>query len=133
MYPPVHTASMSELPSTDSRLVLVVSDDPLVVEMVARRLGEDGCNARPLADYSLAKELLERIEPAVVVLDQILEDPASQELLDHLEALGEGAPRVVLLRFAQGPVGPFSTLHVTVVGGERWFEELPAAVGRALR
>lgn len=124
---------MTEQSSPDQRLVLVVSDDPLVVEMVARRLGEDGCFARPLADYALAKELLGRIGPAVVVLDQILDDPASQDLLDHLEALGDDAPRVVLLRFAQGPVGPFRTLHVTVVGGERWFEDLPAAVQHALR
>ncbi len=123
---------MTEAAAIGAGLVLVVSDDPLVVEQIASRLAEDGRRARPLADYLLARQVVEHLRPEVVVLDQILEEPEAQDLLDHLEGLGPTAPTVVLLRFAPGPVGPFRTLRVTVLGGEDWFERLPAVVGSYL-
>ncbi|MGE0790672.1 MAG: hypothetical protein AB7S26_33670 [Sandaracinaceae bacterium] len=118
--------------SLDPRVVLVVSDDPWAVDRMAAHLRGHGCRARPLADYRLAIEVVEQLRPDVVVLDQIVSHPDADELLDRLEAMGEDAPRVVLLRYAPGPAGAFSTLRVTVVAGEGWLDDLPGAIARSL-
>lgn len=113
-----------------SELVLVIGDDPLVGEAICVELDRHGCRALHTDDPALALRVAAQRRPAVVVVDQIVETPESWELLRALEALGDDAPWVVLLRYAPGPTGPFASLPVTVVAGERWFEELPGVVSR---
>lgn len=108
--------------------VLVVDDDPDVGEHIARAVCAAGCRAVAADDYERAWEIVLGARPSVLVLDQIVESPESDAFLQRLEALEEDAPFVVLLRYRNGPVGPFRNLQVTVVGGEDWFERLPSVV-----
>jgi hypothetical protein len=109
--------------------VLVVDDDPDVGDRIVRELRAHGCRAVGVDDLEVAYQLCAGADPAVVVIDQIIETPESMGFLRRLEDLPTGPP-VVLLRYSRGPVGPFQNLQVTVVGGEAWFEELPEVVGR---
>jgi DNA-binding response OmpR family regulator len=52
--------------------VLVVDDEPIVREVVARYLAHAGHNALEAADGDAARELIERDEPDLVVLDVML-------------------------------------------------------------
>lgn len=124
------TTTMTRDTATSHELVLVVGDDPLVGETICLELDRHGCRALHTDDFALALRVAAQRKPAVVVLDQIVETPETAELLRQLETLGDDAPWVVLLRYAPGPTGPFRTLHVTLVAGEHWFEELPGVVCR---
>lgn len=124
------STTMTRDVAASHELVLVVGDDPLVGEAICLELDRHGCRALHTDDFALALRMAGKRRPAVVVLDQIVETPETATLLRDLEALGDDAPWVVLLRYAPGPTGPFRTLHVTVVAGERWFEELPGVVSR---
>lgn len=112
-----------------SGYVLVVDDDPEVGDAIARSLRRHGCQAVAVDDYEVGWDAVTGTRPAVLVLDQIVESPECEAFLRRLEA-EEDAPVVVLLRYRPGPVGPFRNLHVTIVGGEDWLEQLPDIVAR---
>jgi DNA-binding response OmpR family regulator len=52
--------------------VLVVDDEPIVREVVVRYLEQEGFHTLQAADGDAARELLEREEPSIVVLDLML-------------------------------------------------------------
>lgn len=110
-------------------LVLVVDDDPEVGGAISDALRARGCRALAVDDYEPALDLCGRAAPAVIVLDQIAPTPEGEAFLAALEERGAAAV-VVLLRYRPGPAGSFRNLRVTVVAGERWFEDLPEVVGR---
>ncbi len=111
--------------------VLVVDDDREVGDAIARSLRSRGLHAVAVDDFELAVRIVRGEPPAVIVLDQIVETPESEDFLRHCEQIGCGAV-VVLLQFEPGPVGPFRRLHVAVLAGEGWFDELPEVVARHL-
>ncbi len=112
------------------RLVLVVDDDPDVGDAIVEALRTRGCRAVAVDDYGAALELASTAAPAVIVLDQIVETPEGDAFLRALEERAAPAA-VVLLRYRAA--GPPRDLRVTVVAGERWFEELPEVVVRHIR
>lgn len=117
-------------PQERCRLVLVANDDPLVAEAIADVLETESCEVIHTQDFDLAYLACFSMRPAVLVLDQIEETEEGARLLRRLDRLAE-APRVVVLRYEPGPVGAFSALHVSVLGGKAWYEELPDVVRRA--
>ena len=60
--------------------VLVVDDEPIVREVVVRYLRREGYETLEAADGSRARELLERHEPSLVVLDLMLPGTDGLEL-----------------------------------------------------
>src|SRR3954447_19258145 len=70
------TSSASRVPAlrNNDRVaqVLVVDDEPIVRDVVARYLERDGHTIVQASDGETARELLEREQPALVVLDVML-------------------------------------------------------------
>jgi len=122
--------AMSPTPTLPTELVVVVDDDPLVGAHIAEELEGHGVECVHVQDFDVAYDIAVHHRPALMVIDQILESEEGARLLRRLDALGDDAPWVVLLRYAPGPTGPFRDLHVTLVSGERWFEDLPDVVSR---
>jgi DNA-binding response OmpR family regulator len=70
---PSHSASGPWLGDNDAMArVLVVDDEPIVRDVVARYLERDGHTIVEASDGETARELLERDPPALVVLDVML-------------------------------------------------------------
>ncbi|HBQ19403.1 MAG TPA: hypothetical protein DEF51_52515 [Myxococcales bacterium] len=120
---------MSPTPTLPTELVVVVDDDPAVGAHIADELEGRGVECVHVQDFDVAYEIAVHHRPALMVIDQILESEEGSRLLRKLDAL-EDAPWVVLLRYAPGPTGPFRNLHVTLISGESWFEDLPDVVAR---
>ena len=86
--------------------VLVVDDEPIVLEVVVRYLAREGHRALEAADGDAAREAIERSEPDLVVLDLMLPGTDGLELcrwirsssalpVIMLTARGEEADRIV--------------------------------------
>jgi DNA-binding response OmpR family regulator len=86
--------------------VLVVDDEPIVREVVVRYLARDGHDTVEAADGGAARELIERTDPDLVVLDVMLPGTDGLELcrwirgrselpVIMLTARGEEADRIV--------------------------------------
>jgi DNA-binding response OmpR family regulator len=69
--------------------VLVVDDEPIVRDVVARYLRRDGYAALEAADGMAARSLIERREPALVVLDLMLPGIDGLELCRWIRARSE--------------------------------------------
>ena len=66
--------------------VLVVDDEPIVRDVVARYLGRDGYTVLQAGDGETARELLEREQPELVVLDVMLPGLDGLELMRWIRA-----------------------------------------------
>lgn len=111
--------------------VLVVDDDPDVRDFIVGDLRARGRRAEGVDDFDRAFHICEAARPAVLVVDQIVESAGADALLRRLERSAPGL-RVVVLRCDPGPAVAFSALHVTVIAGDAWFEQLPVVVDRHL-
>jgi DNA-binding response OmpR family regulator len=76
-------------PQRPAAPVLVVDDEPMVREVVARYLQVDGFDVHQAADGDAAMAWLERNRPALVVLDVMLPGVDGLSLLRHLRSRGE--------------------------------------------
>ena len=66
--------------------VLVVDDEPIVRDVVARYLGRDGYTVLEAGDGNAARALLEREQPELVVLDVMLPGSDGLELMRWIRA-----------------------------------------------
>jgi len=107
--------------------VLVVDDEPIVREVVVRYLRREGYETLEAADGSRARELLERHEPSLVVLDLMLPGTDGLELcrwirsrsdlpVIMLTARGEESDRIVGLELGADDyvTKPFSPRELAV-------------------
>jgi two-component system response regulator ResD len=107
--------------------VLVVDDEPIVREVVVRYLRREGYDTLEAADGLRARELLEREEPSLVVLDLMLPGVDGLELcrwirsrssvpLIMLTARGEESDRIVGLELGADDyvTKPFSPRELAV-------------------
>jgi hypothetical protein len=117
---------MHALTQTD-RPVLVVDEDTLVGELVGRRIAAEGYDVVYTNDVDVAYLTCVVGRPGMLVIDLIEDSEDGAALLRRLDRLEDG-PRVIVLRYEPGPFGAFSRLHVTVLGGETWFDDLPGLV-----
>ena len=108
-------------------LVLVVDDEPIVREVVVRYLRREGYETLEAADGVRARELLERSEPSLVVLDLMLPGTDGLELcrwirsrselpVIMLTARGEESDRIVGLELGADDyvTKPFSPRELAV-------------------
>jgi len=107
--------------------VLVVDDEPIVREVVVRYLRREGYETLEAADGSRARELLERHDPSLVVLDLMLPGTDGLELcrwirsrsdlpVIMLTARGEESDRIVGLELGADDyvTKPFSPRELAV-------------------
>jgi DNA-binding response OmpR family regulator len=85
---------------TGATSVLVVDDEPLVREVVARYLERDGMRVTQVADGDEAMRWLEVNEPSLVVLDVMLPGVDGLEILRMLRERG-GVPVILLTALAE--------------------------------
>jgi two-component system response regulator ResD len=108
-------------------MVLVVDDEPIVREVVVRYLRREGYETLEAADGSRARELLERHDPSLVVLDVMLPGTDGLELcrwirsrsdlpVIMLTARGEESDRIVGLELGADDyvTKPFSPRELAV-------------------
>ena len=69
--------------------VLVVDDEPIVRDVVARYLGRDGYTVLEAGDGDTARALLEQGQPELVVLDVMLPGTDGLELMRWIRARGD--------------------------------------------
>jgi two-component system response regulator ResD len=69
--------------------VLVVDDEPIVRDVVARYLSRDGHTVLEAGDGETARALLERDQPELVVLDVMLPGTDGLELMRWIRARGD--------------------------------------------
>src|SRR5919106_6685053 len=82
-YDPGVTALPARAPGRDVR-VLVVDDEPMVLEVVSRYLERDGYIVDAAADGAEALEMFERRPPHLVILDLMLPSIPGLEVLREL-------------------------------------------------
>ena len=70
----------------DARSILVVDDEPMVCEVVARYLENDGFGVLEAADGAAALAILAEHQPALVVLDIMLPGVDGLSILRHLRS-----------------------------------------------
>lgn len=75
--------------------VLVVEDEPAILESVTYALGKAGLTARGAGTLADARELL-RAAPALVVLDLMLPDGSGFDLIEEVARTGRQTPIIVL-------------------------------------
>jgi DNA-binding response OmpR family regulator len=83
-----------------SASVLVVDDEPLVREVVARYLERDGMRVTQVADGEAAMRWLENNQPTLVVLDVMLPGVDGLQILRTLRE-GGGVPVILLTALAE--------------------------------
>ena len=81
---------------TGGPVVLLVDDDPAIRRTVAAGLELEGFAVVPASGGRAALEAVERIRPAVVLLDLTMPDLDGLEVLRRLRAAGEHVPVCVL-------------------------------------
>jgi DNA-binding NtrC family response regulator len=78
----------------DPRLIAVVDDDPMTLNLIESWLGDEGYRALSFTEGR--SFLREPLQPAVTCLDLGLGDTSGFEVLDALRARGESTPVIVL-------------------------------------
>jgi len=77
--------------------VLVVDDEPMVREVVARYLAREGFSVTEAGDGVAAMTAVDSFRPDLVVLDVMLPGRTGFDVLRTLRARGDAAPPVILL------------------------------------
>ncbi len=67
-------------------LILVVDDEPNIIELARLYLEKDGFRVAEARDGSEALRLLEELQPALVVLDIMIPEPDGWEVCKHIRA-----------------------------------------------
>ena len=119
--------AISDIDNRAMSTVLVVDDEPIVRDVVARYLERDGYRTLQAASGDQARDMLEREPPSLVVLDVMLPGVSGLELcrwirsrsqvpIVMLTALGEEADRIVGLELGADDylTKPFSPRELAV-------------------
>jgi len=119
--------AISDIENRAMSTVLVVDDEPIVRDVVARYLERDGYRTLQAASGDQARDMLEREPPSLVVLDVMLPGVSGLELcrwirarsqvpIVMLTALGEEADRIVGLELGADDylTKPFSPRELAV-------------------
>ncbi len=84
------------------RRVLLIEDEPNIIEAIRFILSRDGWDVETLADGSTAAERVRTARPDVVILDVMLPGRSGFDILDELRADPATAALPVLLLTAKG-------------------------------
>jgi DNA-binding response OmpR family regulator len=89
--------TVHDLPATDrAPVVLLVDDEPMVREVIARYLERDGMTVHEIADGDAGLAWLDDRRPDLVVLDVMLPGVDGLTILRHVRSLGDDIPVVLL-------------------------------------
>jgi DNA-binding response OmpR family regulator len=85
-----------------TRHVLVIEDEPNIVEAIRFLLTRDGCEVTALGDGMTAEAEIARLRPDVLILDVMLPGRSGFEVLAALRAAAATAALPVLMLTAKG-------------------------------
>jgi len=77
-------------------LILVVDDEPNIVQLAQMYLARDGFRVESAADGTAALEAITRLQPALVVLDLMLPEVDGFEVCKQLRAADDATPILIL-------------------------------------
>ena len=84
------------------RRVLLIEDEPNLIEAIRFLLTRDGWNVETHSDGSDAVEVVRRARPDLVILDMMLPGKSGMDILRELRELDELAKMPVLMLTARG-------------------------------
>ncbi len=76
--------------------ILVVDDDPAILEFLAEALGDGETEVLTSSDPSRGWQMVERLRPEIVLLDLVMPGMGGMELLEQIVALDPGIDVVLL-------------------------------------
>lgn len=85
-----------------SRHVLLIEDEPNIIEAIRFLLSRDGWRVDTHADGSDAVEVIRRVSPDLVILDMMLPGKSGMDILTDLRALADFRDLPVLMLTARG-------------------------------
>lgn len=85
-----------------SRHVLLIEDEPNIIEAIRFLLSRDGWRVDTHADGSDAVEVIRNVSPDLVVLDMMLPGKSGMDILSDLRALPDFQTLPVLMLTARG-------------------------------
>lgn len=93
--------------------VLVVDDDPRILDGAARMLQEEGCEAVTTDEPGKAAEMARSLKPDVVLLDVLMPGTTGYDVFEQLQAdpATSGIPVVLMTAKAISFRMPVSLLH----------------------
>lgn len=85
-----------------SRHVLLIEDEPNIIEAIRFLLSRDGWRVDTHADGTDAVEVIRRVAPDLVILDMMLPGKSGMDILTDLRALADFRELPVLMLTARG-------------------------------
>ncbi|MEM8731405.1 MAG: response regulator [Pseudomonadota bacterium] len=85
-----------------SRHVLLIEDEPNIIEAIRFLLSRDGWRVDTHADGTDAVQVIQRVSPDLVILDMMLPGKSGMDILSDLRALAEFKTLPVLMLTARG-------------------------------
>ena len=85
-----------------SRHVLLIEDEPNIIEAIRFLLSRDGWRVDTHADGTDAVEVIRRVAPDLVILDMMLPGKSGMDILGDLRALPDYGELPVLMLTARG-------------------------------
>ncbi len=80
-----------------SKCVLIVEDEPNIVESLSFLLGREGLEVHAENDGAAAMEQIETIKPDLVILDAMLPNRSGFDILRDIQASQTAMPMVLML------------------------------------
>ncbi len=78
---------MTYTPS-DAKLILIIEDTQILVNLLSKRLEREGYNVRSAMDGKMGLELIHELKPALVLLDMLLPNMNGFEVIEKLHDQG---------------------------------------------
>lgn len=85
-----------------AKTVLVIEDEPNIIEAISFILSREGWNVQTHSDGASALEELARVSPDLVILDVMLPNRSGFDILQDLRAAPDTATLPVLMLTAKG-------------------------------
>lgn len=85
-----------------SKSVLIVEDEPFIVEALSFLLGREGLNVSVFTDGEGCVEHIQSIRPNLVILDMMLPNKSGMQILEELRGLDMFVSLPVLMLTAKG-------------------------------
>lgn len=85
-----------------SKSVLIVEDEPFIIEALSFLLTREGLNVLTFTDGEGCVEHVQSIKPNLVILDMMLPNKSGMQILEELRAIAEFSNLPVLMLTAKG-------------------------------
>jgi len=104
-------ASAAEPPRGNGETILVVEDDPAVLELTARILGHNGYQVLEAATYDDAIALAAAHDFELLLTDSVMPEVSGKTLAERIDELKPGRTVLYMSGYSAGVIGPLELVH----------------------